>query len=122
MTKHELVTSAKALVSTKNRAEISKALDEQKEIVAKKTEARDALTDNAARITATGEVQKAIEEALILHMALDILDNQDATEHTLFKSAVATLSGVGIKVTEPVSTATLSEVRNSNKSFFSRLF
>ncbi|MEI6233674.1 MAG: hypothetical protein WCT04_11515 [Planctomycetota bacterium] len=122
MTKHEMVTSAKALVGTKSRAEISKALDEQKEIVAKETEARDALTDNAARITATGEVKKATEEAVVLHMALDILDKQDATEDALFKSAVTTLSRVGIKVKEPVSDRTLSEVRNANKSFFSRLF
>ena len=122
MTKNAITTAAKSLIATKSRAEISKALDEQKGIVAKKTEERDALTDNAARITATLEVDKSVEEAVVLHEALDLLDKQDETEEALFKSAVRTLSGVGIKVKEPVSAATPSEVRNSNKSFFSRLF
>src|SRR5471032_497545 len=119
MTKHSITAAAKALIGSKSRDEITKAFGEQKSIVEKVTNERDAITDTAARIAKTVEVEKAIEEAVVLHVALDLMDVQDTTEEKLFDKAVKTLGAVGIKVKTLVSSLSLTDARNANRSFLS---
>ena len=122
MTKHNITAAAMALIGSKSRDEITKAFGEQKSIVEKVTNERDAITDTAARIAKNVEVEKAIEEAVVLHVALDLLDVQDTTEEKLFDKAVKTLGAVGIKVKPLVGSMSLTDAREANKSYLSRLF
>jgi hypothetical protein len=122
-TKLEVFSAAKTLSTTTGREDLAKAVTEKQAIVAKLTKERDELTDSSARIVATAKVEAATDELMEVACAVELQDALCSQGEALFNRVAKTLSSAGITVRERTSTVSLiDQIRNSNKSFFSRLF
>ena len=122
-TKVEVFGAAKTLSTATGREDLSKAVTEKQAIVAMFTKQRDELTDASARIAATAKVEAATDELMEVACAVELQDTLCLQGEALFDRVAKALSSAGITVRERTSTVPLiDQIRNSNKSFFSRLF